>query len=162
MVVAVCGAGCASSQRGQEVSRYAEMCGKEAPAFSLPDLDGLPVRLQDFRGKPVMVCFWAVGCPPCREEAKHLSRLSQRYRKDGLVVLGVNAWDESRSTVKEFVTKEKLTHRMLLDGGKVFSRYEGEGVPMVVWIDRAGNIADVEVGFSGPAPLDRKTRALVE
>lgn len=153
--------GCASNSKNDHAQYYAEMTGKTAPNFTLTDLNGEKVSLASLKGKPVMVCFWAVGCPPCREEAPYLSQLANDHADKNLVVLGVNAWNETKSTVRKFVKDQKLSHRILLDGAEVFAQYGGEAVPAVFWIDRDGMIADVKVGFEGPASLRDRTRSLV-
>jgi peroxiredoxin len=94
-------------------------------------------------------------------EAPHLSRLAEQYRDDGLVVLGVSAWDEPKSEVARFVRENRLKYRVLLNGKKVAQQYNLLGVPTLFWIDRQGIVVDAEVGFDGPQELERKTRALL-
>lgn len=147
----VCGAGCATTQvrRGP------------APDFNLTALDGGQVRLSELRGKPVLLSFFAVGCPPCRAAAPHISRLVDRHSSDGLVVLAVNAWDEPRDQIERFVTENRLRQKILLDGGEVLQRYGAPDLPAVFWINRDGIIVGGKVGYGGKATLDRNTRALL-
>ena len=95
-------------------------------------------------------------------EAPHLSRITEQFRDKGLVVLAVNAWDESRETVRRFVTEKNLKQRVLLDGSSVHESYGLAGIPVSVWIDRAGVVADVEFGYSGPTALERTTKRLID
>ena len=85
-----------------------------------------------------------------------------KYAKDGLTVLAVNAADEDEATLKRFVRHQKLKQQVLLNGGSVFEdRYNGKSFPTSLWIDRAGVIVDTEVGYDGPETLDKKTKRLL-
>ncbi len=90
-----------------------------------------------------------------------MSRLSERYRGDGLIVLAVNAWDEPKEVIKRFVKQQNLRHRILLDGAGVAENYGLYSVPVVLWIDRKGNVVDAEADFHGPKSLEKKTKRLL-
>jgi peroxiredoxin len=136
---------------------------KPAPDFELTALDGQQVKLSDFRGRPVVLAFFAVACGPCRAEAPHLSELAERYAGEGLVVLAVNAWDEDEPAVRRFANDHGLKQRILLYGQEVGELYGLNGsVPAVTWIDRHGRIVDFEGGFSGKRSLVRRTNALLK
>lgn len=140
--------------------RSSPLKNKPAPDFELTALDGTRVRLSELRGKPVVLAFFGCGCPPCRVEAPHLSELQQKYAKEGLIVLSINQWDESREEVAKFVAEKKLTHRVLLNGGSVGAElYRIEGVPTCFWVDRSGMVVDSLLDFEGPGVLDQKTKA---
>ena len=144
------------------VSEYhRKMVGTPAPDFELKALDGSKVRLSDYRGRPVLLSFWAVGCPPCQLEATQLSGFAEQYAKEGLAVLAVNVWDEPPRKVERFVEEQKLRQRILLYGQEVEARYAAPAVPTLFWIDRTGVIVDVEVGYGGVKELVRKTKHLV-
>ncbi len=74
------------------------------------------------------------------------------------MVLAPNAWDEDRETVQNFVNDQKLTYRVLLDGGDVHDSYHVRSVPALFWIDRAGVIRDIELGFHSAEALEKKTK----
>lgn len=77
-------------------------------------------------------------------------------------MLAINSWDEDRETLIQFATKEKLKHRILLDGSETAEKYGlGRNIPVVLWIDRAGIVVDTEWGFGGAATLERKTKKLL-
>ncbi len=139
----------------------AQVKNKPAPDFELTALDGGKVRLSDQRGKPVIVAFFAFNCPPCRAEAPHLSKLAEEYKKDGLVVLAVNAWDEDKDILKQYVEQNKLNQRVLLNGGEVCDRYgiPDRSVPIVFWVDRSGLVVDVDSG--NVETLEGNTKKLV-
>jgi thiol-disulfide isomerase/thioredoxin len=129
----------------------------------LTALDGGKVRLSEFRGKPVLLSFFAFGCGPCRTETPHISYLAEQHRGDGLVVLAVNAWDEPKEILQQYIEQNNFQQRVLLDGAEVFQRYNipSERIPTVVWIDRQGMIVDTSVGATNPDHLYRTTRALI-
>jgi len=150
-------AGCATPQ----ASNYdLAMKGKQAEDFTLTALDGSNEKLSGHRGKPVVLAFWAVGCPPCRAEAPHLSQLVDQYGSRGLTVLAVNAWDESKEMVSRFATDNKLKQRILLNGSEVSRRYRVEAVPTVLWIDPAGMITGTLVGDDSKALKDSTERLM--
>ncbi len=78
-----------------------------------------------------------------------------------MVVLGVNAWNEDKKKVTEFVEDKNLKHRILMNGRDVAKSYGLERVPTVLWIDRHGKVAATEVGFHGAGSLVKKTRSLM-
>ena len=96
-------------------------------------------------------------------EAPHLSELADKYAKQGLVVLAVNAWDEDKNEVKKFAEKNKLKQRILLNGRSVaYERYRVPDIPTTVWIDRAGVVRDMDIGFEDPQAFDEKTTRLLK
>ena len=123
--------------------------GEIAPDFVLTSIDGKRVRLADYAGDVVLLSFWAVGCPPCREEAAHLKTLHHRFGPRGLHIMAVNAWDEPKSMVESFARKQRLPYEILLNGADVHTGpYKGRGVPSAYLIDRGGVIRYVSHGWS--------------
>jgi hypothetical protein len=91
-----------------------------------------------------------------------LSKLADEFKKDGLIVLAVDAWDEGEEGLASYVKSEKLTHRILLEGSEVTEAYgSGSNVPVVLWIDRKGVVVDTEWGYDGAGSLEAKTRKLL-
>lgn len=115
--------------------------GKPVPGFKAPRLDGSgALTLASFRGRPVIVNFWASWCAPCKSEAPALERTWQEYRKRGLVVLGVDYTDAS-SDARHFVAKRKLTFPIVRDSnGLIGSAYRLTGVPETFVLDRRGRL----------------------
>jgi cytochrome c biogenesis protein CcmG/thiol:disulfide interchange protein DsbE len=127
-------------------NNMAPQVGFLAPIFSLEHLDGTQVALSDFRGKPVMLNFWATWCPPCRAEMPAIQNIAARYRDDGLVVLLVNQGEEA-ATVREYLAGIGLVATVLLDPrGGVASTYRIRALPTTVFIDREGRIRDIALG----------------
>lgn len=107
--------------------------------FTLMDLDGKPVTLSQLRGKVVMVNFWATWCPPCRKEMPELSKLQQRFKSQGLVILSIS--DEDRSKVAPFIAKTGYTPVVLLDPGrKANDEFHVLGIPKSFVFDRQGKL----------------------
>ena len=118
-----------------------------APDFSLHAMSGPNMRLQDQRGRVVMVNFWATWCAPCRQEMPQLNRLYQKYRSAGFVLLGVNV-DDDPSKAAEVATKLGVTFPVLLDPEKNVSKlYDLSTMPSTVIIDRDGKVRYVHRGY---------------
>jgi len=125
-----------------------------APNFTLPRLDGGgDLSLASFRGKAVLVNFWASWCGPCREEAPLLEHASQQYR-GRLVVLGVDYQDFS-GDARKFVRKYHITYPIVRDGsGKWLGKYGVSGAPETFFVNAAGKVVAHE-----PGAVDRGTLA---
>lgn len=118
-----------------------------APAFILQDLSGKVVRLQDFRGKVVLLNVWATWCPPCVEEMPTLELLWQRLSHRDFVLLAVSQ-DEATKKVKPWIEQRKFTFPVLLDPrGMVANGYGVSGFPETFVVDRQGRIVHHHVGF---------------
>ena len=121
--------------------------GSPAPDFTLRVLDGPNLRLQEQRGKVVLVNFWATWCGPCRQEMPHLNRLYEKYRASGFVLLGVNV-DDDTSKAAAVATQLGLTFPVLLDSEKKASRlYDLNAMPSTVLVDRDGRVRYVHRGY---------------
>ncbi|MDQ6960659.1 MAG: TlpA disulfide reductase family protein [Mariprofundaceae bacterium] len=128
---------------------------KSAPDFSLVMLGGEEKALADYRGKVVLLHFWATWCVACRHEMPQIEQLWRRYRDDGLVVLGVNVDRGNISGVRDFMHERKLSFPSVLDpGGGVRNRYEVRALPTSYLINRDGKIIGRIIGerdWSSPA-----------
>ncbi len=119
----------------------------KAPDFTLPAIGGTNLRLQEQRGRVVMVNFWATWCGPCRVEMPHLNRLYDKYRDAGFVLLGVNIDDEPRKAA-EFASRLGLRFPVLWDADKKVSRlYDLAAMPSTVLIDRDGRVRHIHRGY---------------
>ena len=121
------------------------LTGKAAMDFDLKDTQGNPVRLSDFRGKIVLLDFWATWCPPCRKELPSIEKLNRQFKDGDVVVLGIN--DEDSGTVKSFFKKHEYTLTTLMDSKKAVHRmYGARAIPTVIVIDRSGTIKAHYIG----------------
>ena len=118
-----------------------------APDFTLHTMNGPNMRLQEQRGRVVMVNFWATWCGPCRQEMPQLNRLYEKYHAAGFVLLGVNVDDDQRKAA-EVAGKLGVTFPVLLDTDKAVSKlYELSTMPSTVIIDRDGKVRYVHRGY---------------
>ncbi len=123
-----------------------ELSGK-APDFSTKTLTGETVKLSDYKGKVVMINFWASWCAPCRQEMPLLEEISKEMEKAGFVLLGLNI-DEEVSDAKDFLKTSPVTFPILLDPeGKVAELYQVQTMPSSFFIDRKGNLSHLHSGY---------------
>lgn len=131
-----------------------------APDFTLESLDGdETVSLSDYRGKAVVLNFWASWCQPCKQEAPLLQRAWERYRDEGLVVLGVDAQD-LKSDARRFVERYELTYPILHDrNGVTLGRFGYSAFPETWFVDREGRlVGEHVVGEFTEEQLDENIR----
>ncbi len=135
--------------------------GGPAPEFALPRLDGSTVRLADFKGRPVVINFWATWCAPCREEMPVIQEVYERYRERGLAVVAINM-EEPEGVVRRLVEQGgfTLTFARDADGAQV-KRYNVTSAPTTYFIGADGIIRDVKLGAVTQADLDTKVQALL-
>ena len=122
----------------------AAMVGKPAPLhYTLKDMHGVDVKLESFKGKVILVNFWATWCPPCKVEIPDLVALQQQYADD-LVVLGFST-DDSPEDLKKFAAEYRINYPLLVGSGRedVQDAFgPSYGIPVSVFIDRNGMIAE--------------------
>jgi peroxiredoxin len=121
---------------------------KQAPNFSLKDAAGTTVNLADYRGKVVLVNFWATWCGPCEVEIPWFIEFEQKYKDQGFAVLGVSMDDDGWKSVKPFVAKHKINYRVVI-GSEVVSQQFGniDSLPTSFVLDRQGRVAANHVGL---------------
>ena len=128
--------------------------GKKAVEFSLPAVGGENVTLQSFRGKVVLLNFWATWCGPCRQELPELARLQEKFRQRGLMVVAVTV-DNEVENVQAFLKKYDVKLQALWDKKKkVADAYAVEKMPSSYLIDRSGVVRFIHRGYT-PEELKR-------
>jgi thiol-disulfide isomerase/thioredoxin len=143
LILAMSVIGCGRGPSGEESPEV----GQAAPNFKLADLSGREVTLDQFRGKIVMLDFWATWCGPCRLTMPVLENLQKEYPQD-LTLLAINL-AEPRDMVRSYVQRQNISSTVLLDeDGRVGEEYRSESIPMQVLIDQKGVIRRVSVGYS--------------
>lgn len=121
--------------------------GSPAPGFTLPNLNGEEISLESFRGKAVLMNFWATWCGPCRHEMPSLEALYQKYKDRGFVVLGVSVDDEGWEPIRGFLKAVPVSFPIVLDKEqKVTETYETFRIPETYLINPKGEIAGKIVG----------------
>ena len=115
---------------------------KPAPDFTLKDANGASVKLSDYRGKVVLLNFWATWCGPCQLEIPWFVGFEQQYKNQGFAVLGVSMDEDGWNAVKPYIAEHKMNYRVLLGDDSVTQLYGGvESLPTSFVIDREGKIA---------------------
>ncbi len=123
-----------------------ELIGNEAPDFRLPDLEGAEVSLKQFRGKVILLNFWATWCPPCKAEIPSMSDLNRKFQDKGLVILAVSS-DRSKKQVRRFLKKTPVNFTILHDPkNKISNMYKVFALPTSLIIDRDGIIIKKVLG----------------
>jgi cytochrome c biogenesis protein CcmG/thiol:disulfide interchange protein DsbE len=135
--------------------------GDVAPTFSRADLGGNQMRLADYRGKIVLLNFWATWCAPCRKEMPLFSQWQNEYGAKGLQIIGVSMDDES-AAVKEFLAERPVTYRILMSDAKLGEDFGGVlGLPLSFLIDPQGRIVAKYQGEADLAKMEAKIKELL-
>ena len=119
-----------------------------APQFVLRDLNGRTVRLSDYKGKVVLINFWATWCPPCRAEMPDLVRLQTEHAKEGLQIIGITYPPERKSRVRRFARSLKVNYPIILGTRQIKARFSSEEtLPLTVVINRDGSVSHIISGI---------------
>ena len=141
-----------------------------APSFRLTNAGNEPVRLSDFRGKPVVLNLWATECGGCKAELPTFVRLGRTYKSSGLTVLGVSldimysdlkSAAEGWSRVKPFLRAHAIEYPIVLDDGTVEKAFNVTALPATYLIDRTGRIAATYIGVVDPQDIETHIKALL-
>jgi len=148
--------GCRRAKEGQQPediqqststsAASAEKPADQAPEFVGVTVEGDTIALSDYRGKVVLIDFWATWCPPCRETIPEISELAERYRNRDVVVLGLSMEDFHK--VERFWAQYRPAYAAVVVDKSVFRDYRVQGIPTLFLVDQQGAIRHQEVGFS--------------
>jgi peroxiredoxin len=121
---------------------------RPAPDFNLKDADGKPVKLSDYRGKVVLLNFWATWCGPCKMEIPWFMDFEQTYKDKNFAVLGVSLDEDGWDSVKPYIKEKKINYRVMIGTEQVAQLYgDVDSLPTTFLIDREGRVAAVHVGL---------------
>jgi cytochrome c biogenesis protein CcmG/thiol:disulfide interchange protein DsbE len=135
---------------------------RPAPDFSLPQLNGQELRLSSYRGRVVLLDFWATWCDPCREETPRLVELQQRYGDQGLQIIGVSM-DDTPEPVHSFYTQFHVNYKVVMGNAKTGELYGGVlGLPIAFLIGRDGRIYSKKIGAADMTALEREIHQLLQ
>jgi thiol-disulfide isomerase/thioredoxin len=134
---------------------------KPAPDFARTELHGSAIRLAEYRGKVVVLNFWATWCPPCKIEIPWLMAFQSRYEDHGLAVIGVSMDGGGWGLAKPFAVQRKINYPVVIGGEDLAKLHGVESLPMTVLIDRDGNIAAVHSGLLDRNTLEGEIRRLL-
>jgi thiol-disulfide isomerase/thioredoxin len=136
---------------------------RKAPSLAVKDLQGRSIRLSDYRGKVVLLNFWATWCPPCRAEMPAFVKMQREYGKRGLQVIGITYPPETAREVRQFIRKLKINYPVALGTKETKLLFDqSETLPLTIIIDRDGNIRDRIEGILLPAEFEQKIKPLLQ
>ncbi len=159
MAAALAAVGCGQSSRSEAVKQQAGTAGAAAPeaGLQIPTLEGTSVSIDQYKGKVVLVNFWATWCAPCRTEIPWLIEFNQKYGSKGLVILGVAMDDEGSKAVQPYVQNqhfdvnghpETMNYQILLGNSKIAEKFGGIlGMPTSMLYSRDGKKIRTIVGL---------------
>lgn len=149
-------ANAAANTQGPPPSAGDPAKGSVAPAFELKSIsDGKATQLASFRGKAVLLNFWATWCGPCKIEMPWLVDLQKKYGPQGLQIVGVAMDDTSDKEIADFAHKMGVNYVVLKGTEKVGDLYGGvDRLPLTYFVDRSGKVVDEIVGLRGSADIE--------
>jgi thiol-disulfide isomerase/thioredoxin len=137
------------------------LVGQVAPPLVAPGLDGAPIDLADYRGRPVWLVFGGTYCPPCRDEYPLMNGFAVRYADAGLVVLAVHV-NEGADAVEPFVEELGVTFPVALDeDGSRAATWDAVALPVHYWIDAEGVVREAALGGLGPDQMAANLGAIL-
>ncbi|HEV2135207.1 MAG TPA: TlpA disulfide reductase family protein [Terracidiphilus sp.] len=165
--MAASGADLAADTSSGTLVFHSPLTGKPAPDFTLDDLNGKAVSLANYRGKAVMINFWATWCTPCQIETPWIVELRDKYASQGFEVLGVSSqgddatpkdktlWDKDKAAIAKFAQQKKLPYPVLLGGDGISKPYGGvEDLPTSFFVNRKGVVVATEMGLTSESDLE--------
>jgi thiol-disulfide isomerase/thioredoxin len=150
----------------EDAAADAKVAGKAAPLnFTLKDMNGVDVKLASFKGKPIVMNFWATWCGPCRAEIPSLVELNKQYGEAGkdVVILGISV-DDPIEKLKPYASQMHMNYPVLVGAGRddvqdAFGPLWG--IPVTVFIDREGRIAKKHSGIASKEQFEQEIKALL-
>jgi thiol-disulfide isomerase/thioredoxin len=133
-----------------------------APGLELKDIEGRALRLSDFKGKVVLLNFWATWCAPCRSEIPDLVKWQREYKSQSLQVIGVTYPPEELAEVRKFIKSVEINYPVALGEEQTKAKFDkGENLPVTVVIDKKGMIREVIQGIIFPEEFEQKVKPLL-
>ena len=158
-------AGCSSQPHSVKAANpvKAEPDRRPAPEFALKDADGKTVHLADYKGKVVLLDFFATWCGPCKVEIPWFMEMERKNKDRGLAVLGVSMDDEGWEVVKPFLASLGVNYRVVIGNDSTAQLYGGvDALPTTFLIDRNGKIAAIHIGLASKKDFDDGIETLLQ
>jgi peroxiredoxin len=134
---------------------------KAAPDFSVTDLDGKTVTLRQYRGKVVLLDFWAVDCGGCRVEIPWYVEFDRKYRGQGLQLVGLDMYGESPAMIRPFMAKSGMTYPVAVGTDALGAEFGLQAMPLTLLVDREGRIAVSHAGIVDRAAFEGDIQELL-
>ena len=148
--------------RGPAGALQGNVVGQQAPDFELETLDGKKVKLSDYRGKAVLLNFWATWCQPCKIEMPWLIEFQNKYRDQGFEIVGVAMEDTEKPKIESFLKEMKVNYVVLLGKESVGEQYGGVvGLPTTFYIGRDGTIVEQHAGLIGKPEIEEHIKKAI-
>ena len=155
--------GCSPAKTVKAASLKPDKERHAAPDFALKDADGKTVRLSEYKGKVVLLDFWATYCGPCKIEIPWFMDFERKHKDQGFSVLGIDMDDEGWDAVKPFVSDVGINYRIVVGNDATADKFGGiEALPTTFLIDRQGRIADVHVGLTSKSEFENAIEQLLQ
>ena len=120
----------------------------QAPGFELEGMDGKTIDFAQYKGKLVLVDFWATWCPPCRRSIPHLAELHNKYSDRGFEVVGISLDNTGRESVASFARDYAIPYTILMGTQDVAMKWNiGGGIPVAILVNRDGAVVEKVVGY---------------
>jgi cytochrome c biogenesis protein CcmG/thiol:disulfide interchange protein DsbE len=161
----------ADASAGDVPGNVSSFKNKPAPDFTLEDLHGQKVSLASYKGKAVLINFWATWCGPCKIETPWLVDLRNQYASQGFEVLGISTegddlqpgdkegWARDKAAIAKFVQDEKMSYPVLVNGDSLSKPYGGlDAMPTSFFIDRNGTVVATQLGLTSKDEIESNIR----
>ena len=135
---------------------------KLSPDFTLTDSKGASVKLSDYKGKVVLLDFWATWCGGCKVEIPWYMEFQNKYKESGLSVVGVSMDEDGWKSVKPFLATNKINYPIVIGNSDLGGQFGVSGLPLTLLIDRNGKIADSHAGMVDKDTFEREIQSLLK
>jgi peroxiredoxin len=135
---------------------------KAAPDFNLNDSKGFPLKLSDYKGRVVLLDFWATWCHGCKTEIPWYMEFERKYKRRGLAVIGVSMDDDGWKSVRPFLREHQLNYPVAIGNQDLAKMYGVDSMPVTLLIDREGKIADSHSGVVNKDGFEREIQTLLQ